>query len=198
MAPERVHPALRHRVLVLVGLMGSGKSTVGPLIADRVGLPFADLDALIEASTGHAIRDLIVTEGENAFRAIESEVLADALSGPPVVLATGGGAVGDPRSRQLLTDGPVVVWLQAPVATLVERVGGVGAAGRPLLDEGPVEVLTRLETERAPLYAEVAAISIETGHDTPDGVAASVVDALDQMVDDGADLMAGAEDGERP
>jgi shikimate kinase len=193
MERERVHPALQRRSLVLVGLMGSGKSTVGPRVAAAVGLAFADLDALVESSAGQSIRELIGAEGEPAFRSLEAAELAGALGGPPMVLATGGGAVLSDASRRVLPDGPVVVWLQAPVDTLVARLDGPAMASRPLLDEGPAEVLERLGAERDPLYAEVASLHIDTAGDTPEGVAASILEALDELaaVEDTVDTVAG-------
>lgn len=172
-------PAYVGRHVVLVGLMGVGKSTVGPLLADAMGRRFVDLDAEVEHRSGCSVRQLVVDHGESDFRRREAEALADVLGeSGPVVLATGGGAVLNAVSRQLLRDVPVVIWLRASVETLVDRVGAHGAAARPLLDDGPAQVLAQLACERDDLYREVADVEIDTTLDDADGVAASVLASL--------------------
>lgn len=180
MAPVTESPeALGDRHLVLVGLMGTGKSTVGPLLAAALGRRFVDLDDAVEASEGRSVRDLLSSGSPEAFRAAEAAALARLLEEPePLVVATGGGAVLDASSRQRLAAGPKVVWLQAPTDVLVARVAAAGAADRPLLDDGPTEVLARLAGERAPLYAEVAALSVDSSVDDPSGVATCILEAL--------------------
>lgn len=176
-APDATALAGRH--LVLVGLMGVGKSTVGPLVADALGRRFIDLDAEVERRAGRTVRELVIIDGEPEFRRLEAETMAEVVAAPtPVVLATGGGAVLDAHSRQLLRDLPLVVWLRASVDTLVDRVGGGGAGSRPLLDDGPVEALTRLAGERDALYREVADVEVDTTLDDASGVAASVLTAV--------------------
>lgn len=178
---------LHGRDLVLVGLMGVGKSTVGPLLADAMGRTFVDLDAEIERRTGRSVRQLVADDGEAEFRRLEAATLAAVLDDEaPIVLATGGGAVLDASSRQLLRDLPVVVWLRASVATLVDRVGVEGAASRPLLDDGPIEVLTRLADERHDLYRQVADLEVDTTLDNADGVTASVLAGLGVSVQSAA------------
>lgn len=178
---------LHGRDLVLVGLMGVGKSTVGPLLADAMGRTFVDLDAEIERRTGRSVRQLVADDGEAEFRRLEAATLAAVLDdAAPIVLATGGGAVLDASSRQLLRDLPVVVWLRASVATLVDRVGVEGAASRPLLDDGPIEVLTRLADERHDLYRQVADLEVDTTLDNADGVTASVLAGLGVSVQSAA------------
>jgi shikimate kinase len=180
-----VERPLDDRHVVLVGLMGAGKSTVGPLLADRLGRSFIDLDDAVAAAEGVPVAELLTRFGELAFRRAESAALKDALDGQPVVLATGGGAVLHPDNRQLLTAGapgglpPVVVWLTAPVDTLVERVGPDAATRRPLLADGGTEsVLTRLDDERRALYDEVATVTVDTAGATPDEVASWVLAAM--------------------
>lgn len=159
--------------------MGSGKSTVGAVLAAHLGRTFVDLDDEVAAREGQSVRDLLASGAGVAFREAEAAALADLLaSAEPLVIATGGGAVLDPGSRRLLNEGPVVVWLQAPTSVLVARVAHDGAPDRPLLDDGPETVLDRLAGERAPLYAEVADLSIDSATDDPDGVAASVLAGL--------------------
>jgi shikimate kinase len=180
--------------VVLVGLMGVGKSTVGPLLADALGRTFVDLDVEVERRSGSSVRQLVLDHGESEFRRREAEALADVLGeSGPVVLATGGGAVLNPASRQLLRDVPVVIWLRASVDTLVDRVGVHGAAARPLLDDGPAQVLARLAGERDGLYREVADVEIDTTLDDAPGVAASVLASLGELGQpvsdqDGSDL----------
>jgi shikimate kinase / 3-dehydroquinate synthase len=170
------------RHVVLVGLMGVGKSTVGPMLADDMGRSFVDLDTEVERLAGRSIRELVSDSGEPEFRRLEAETLRDLLGQPvPLVVATGGGAVLDPASRQLLRDVPVVVWLRASVDTLVARVGGAGAASRPLLDDGPATALARLSHERDGLYREVADAEVDTTLDHAGGVAASVMTALGRV-----------------
>lgn len=167
------------RHLVLVGLMGCGKTTVGAHLGVSLGRTFVDLDEAVATREGCSVRQLLAGGGGDRFRAAEAAVLAELLAGPePLVIATGGGAVLDPASRRLLVSGPVVVWLQAPTATLVDRVAHPSAPDRPLLDEGPEVVLDRLARERGSLYAEVADLSIDSSTDDAAGVAASVLAAL--------------------
>lgn len=165
------------RHLVLVGLMGVGKSTVGPRLAAATGRTFIDLDDEVVRRSGMSVGELITAHGEPHFRRLEADALADVLAGAdPVVLATGGGAVLDPSSRRLLVDGPVVVWLTAPVDTLIERVGDPG--DRVLLADGPEQVLARLAAERDALYREVADVTVSTAGDSPDGVVDAIVAAV--------------------
>jgi shikimate kinase len=164
------------RRIVLVGLMGTGKTTVGRRLARRLDRRFVDLDAEIESDTGSTIPEIFATSGESAFRTAETEALTRVLAdGDPVVVATGGGVVVTSANRELLRSASdvVVVWLDAPVDALVERVDA-GASVRPLLAEDPAGVLTRLSAEREPLYSEVAHHRIGTHHRTVAEVAATV------------------------
>lgn len=142
--------------LVLVGLMGVGKSTVGRALAARLGRPFVDTDAMVEARAGRSVRDIFAQQGEAAFRDLESEVLHDVLGGdePLVVAAAGGVVLREQNRAELRRRADRVVWLRADPALLVERVRAGGH--RPLLDDDPEGTLRRLESEREPLYREVA------------------------------------------
>lgn len=142
--------------LVLVGLMGVGKSTVARVVADRLGRRVFDSDAVIEARTGRTVREIFATDGEPAFRTLETEVLLEALHEPePVVIAGAGGVVLSATNREALKEsGARVVWLCADPATLVERVKSGGH--RPLLDADPAGTLQRMFDEREALYREVA------------------------------------------
>lgn len=159
--------------LVLVGLMGSGKSTVARLIGERLGRRVLDTDALIEEQTGRSVREIFATDGEDAFRDLEEDVLAAALASPePVVVAGAGGIVVRAANRALLTASDArVVWLCADVSTLLERVRGGGH--RPLLDADPEGTLQRMAQTREPLYREVAdAIVLVDGRSLGDVVEA--------------------------
>jgi shikimate kinase len=159
--------------------MGVGKSTAGVEVAELTGRRFVDLDDEVEAVAGASIRSMIDAGDEAGFRNLEAQVLATLLaSQEPLVVATGGGAVLDETTRGLLAGGPVVVWLKAAVSTLVTRLDPAALQQRPLLDGGPETVLTRLESERSPLYAEVADITIDVDADTPASVASAVLAAL--------------------
>jgi shikimate kinase len=149
--------------VVLVGLMGSGKTTVGRRLAARLDLPFVDADDAVEASTGRTVAELFAARGEDGFRDVEADVLATLLAGPePVVVAAGGGVVLREANRaRLAADDVTVVWLDADPAFLASRIERKDH--RPLLagEETPRAVLTRLHAERAALYAEVADLTVE-------------------------------------
>lgn len=142
--------------LVFVGMMGVGKSTVARVVADRLDRRLVDSDTVIERREGRTVRDIFAEDGEAAFRALETEVLLEALaSAEPLVIAAAGGVVLSERNRAALKDsGAKVVWLCADPATLVERVRGGGH--RPLLDEDPAGTLQRMFREREALYRDVA------------------------------------------
>lgn len=156
--------------IVLVGAPGSGKSTVGALLAQRLGLPFADVDAVIEERTLRTIAEIFADDGEPAFRALEEATTAELLDAPGV-LALGGGAVLSGVTRAALV-GHRVIWLRVSASTAVSRVGLNEA--RPLLLGNVRGRLIKLLAERAPLYAEVATEQVATDVLAP----AAVVDAL--------------------
>jgi shikimate kinase len=159
--------------LVLVGAPGSGKSTVGALLAERWSLPFADADASIEAQVGKSVAEIFADEGEPVFRAFEEAATAELLR-EPGVLALGGGAVLSPATRAALR-GYRVVWLQVSVPQAVRRVGLNEA--RPLLLGNVRGRLVKLLNERTPLYAEVATQAVDT-----DGLSAvEVADRIDRV-----------------
>ena len=150
---------MRH--LVLVGLSGSGKSSIGRRIAVLLERPFHDADDVIEQRAGRTVRGIFAADGEPAFRELEAEVMSDLLGAePPSVIAAGGGAVVTESTRKLLQQDDVfVVWLTAAPAFLASRTGK--KAHRPLLDGDPVEALTRLLSERAAWYEEVADVTFD-------------------------------------
>ena len=144
------------RHLVLVGLMGSGKTTVGRVLAQRLRRELLDSDFMIEAREGRTVRCIFAEDGENAFRDIETDVLVEALAAQEkAVIAAAGGVVLRPENRAALRDsGARVVWLRADPETLAERVKG--GVHRPLLDDDPRGTLERMYAERSDLYREVA------------------------------------------
>lgn len=137
-------------------MMGVGKTTVGRALAAELGRPLYDSDEMIEAKTGRTVRDIWVTDGEAAFRAIETETLLDALAADePSVIAAAGGVVLSPVNRRALIESDVhVVWLLADEQLLLERVRH--GAHRPLLDDDPEATLRRMLADREELYQEVA------------------------------------------
>ncbi len=155
-------------VAVLVGPPGSGKSTVGALLAQRLGVDLRDTDADIVAATGQEIADIFVDQGEAAFRALEREAVRTALSEHRGVLALGGGAVLDEGNRGLLA-GHRVVFLDVGLADAARRVGL--DTSRPLLLGNVRGRLKALLDERHPLYVEVATLTVDTSGRTPDDVA---------------------------
>ena len=142
--------------LVLVGMMGVGKTTAARVLADRLGRAVLDTDMVIETRTGSTVREIFAEQGEPAFRELEAKVLAEALASPePLVIAAAGGVVLSAANRAALADsGARVVWLCADPVNLVERVRGGGH--RPLLDEDPAGTLQLMFREREALYREVA------------------------------------------
>jgi shikimate kinase len=167
-------------VLVLVGPPASGKTTVGTAIAAALGLPFRDTDADVEAQTGTSIADLFVEQGEPHFRALEERAVARALAEHDGVLALGGGAVTSPATRQLLVEhgraGGTVVWLDVDVASAAKRVGL--SRDRPLLAVNPRAMLRTMLEARAPLYAEVATVTVSTAARPAEEVVAEVLAAI--------------------
>ncbi|MEM6490050.1 MAG: shikimate kinase [Pseudomonadota bacterium] len=146
-----------NRTVVLVGLMGAGKTSVGTRLADTLGAPFRDSDAAIEEAAAMPIAEIFRLHGEPYFRAGERRVIARLLDAPPHVLATGGGAFLDPETRALIAERAVSVWLRADLETLVARTAG--RSHRPLLNRGdPRETLARLIEARYPVYARAAVV----------------------------------------
>ena len=179
-------PAAR-RVL-LVGMMGAGKTTVGKLVARRLGWRYVDSDEEVQAATGRTVKQLFEAGGEQAFRPLESEALAAALDDDrPAVVSVAGGAVLDPANRQLLRRAGTVVWLRARPETLLERVRADTSAAqalrgvadhRPLLDRDPAGTIVRLERERRPIYEEVADVAVDVDEIGPEAVAEQVLERV--------------------
>ncbi|HEY3143203.1 MAG TPA: shikimate kinase [Acidimicrobiales bacterium] len=159
-------PSRRH--VVLIGLPGAGKTSVGRRLAKEMGRPFADADEQLELSAGATIPQLFRERGEEGFRQLETEVLAELLGRDcPLVVAAGGGAVIRDENRMLLSRHAMVVWLRGAPAFLAERTD---PTHRPLLVDNPEAAYARLETERSALYAELAdeIVDIEPFHTLDD------------------------------
>ena len=167
---------LAGRSIVLVGLMGAGKTSIGRRLAARLGLPFRDADAEIELAAGCSVPELFERFGEKEFRDGERRVVRRLLAGEPLVLATGGGAYMDPETRASIRRDAVSIWLRCQLPTLLRRV--TGRSHRPLLTGGdPAEILQRLMTARHPTYAE-ADVVVDCGDENPDITTAQVLEAL--------------------
>ena len=174
--PSELPAALHGRSLVLVGLMGAGKTSIGRRLAARLGLPFRDADTEIELAAGCTIPELFSRYGEADFRAGERRVIRRLLSGDPLVLATGGGAFMDAETRATIRTEAVSVWLRCRLPTLVRRVSS--RSNRPLLRDGnPAEILARLMEVRHPVYAE-ADLAVDCGDEPPDHTTAKVLDTV--------------------
>ena len=167
---------LLDRPIVLVGLMGAGKSTVGRRLAKRLGLPFVDSDVEIEEASGATTADLFERYGEHDFRDGERRLVARLVEGDIRVIATGGGAFIDPRTRQLLNERAITIWLDAPIEVLAERTGR--RDNRPLLRKGDrAAILARLAEERRHSYAE-AQIHIRSSGGAHGDVVEAIVSSL--------------------
>ena len=165
------------RPIVLVGLMGAGKSTVGRRLAKRLGLPFVDTDSEIEDATGQPWGELFERFGEEAYRDGERRLVARVVDGEVRVISTGGGVFVDPTTRELLNERAITVWLDAPIDVLADRTSRRNT--RPLLRDGDAKrKLEQLSKEESPAYAE-AHIHIKSGG----GAHKDVVDAIVRAVE---------------
>ncbi|MGB8274870.1 MAG: shikimate kinase [Alphaproteobacteria bacterium] len=172
-----VPPPLRvPRTVVLIGMMGAGKTCIGRKLAEHLGLPFIDADTEIAEAAGCSIPDIFAIHGETAFREGERRVIARVLDGPVHVLATGGGAFMNEQTRAKIRECAISVWLRAEVDLLLRRVSRRN--NRPLLQQGePREVLEKLMAERYPVYA-TADITVDVTDAPRDTTVARVIEAL--------------------
>jgi shikimate kinase len=171
-APSAELPSVS-KTIVLIGLMGAGKSAIGRRLAARLGLPFIDADAEIEAAAGASIEDIFKRHGETEFRDGERRVITRLLEGPTHVLATGGGAFMNPATRDTIRKHGISVWLRADLELLVERTGRRN--NRPLLRGGDRrQILARLIEQRYPVYAE-ADITVDSAEVPPEAMVDRVV-----------------------
>ncbi len=176
MEPPDTDDALRQRTIVLVGLMGAGKTSVGKRLAVALDLPFRDGDEEVERAAGLTIPEIFELYGEERFREGERRVMARLLNDPPHVLATGGGAFMDPLTRMTVQQKAVSVWLKADIETLAKRVARKDT--RPLLSgKDPAEVLTDLAKVREPIYG-LADIVIESGERAHAATVEAIIEAL--------------------
>ena len=175
---------LGNHPIVLVGLMGAGKTSVGRRLADKLGIPFVDADHEIEAAAGKKITEIFTDHGEAYFRDGERRVIQRLLDGAPKVLATGGGAFIQPETRAAIQAGAISIWLKADRDLILARVRR--RTNRPLLrTDDPAAVVDRLIAERYPVYAE-ADIHIQSRDVAHDVVIDSIFEALDEYLGDEA------------
>ncbi|MER6951693.1 shikimate kinase [Nonomuraea sp. NPDC000554] len=160
---------------VLIGPPGSGKTTLGNLLAERLGVAFRDTDADVEAVAGKPVSDIFVEDGEARFRELEQQAVRQALAEHDGVLSLGGGAVLNPETQALL-DGQPVVYLQVGLADAVQRVGL--AAARPLLVLNPRSQLKKLMEERRPIYERLAVLTVVTDKREPAELAEEIIEGL--------------------
>ncbi len=170
------------RTIVLVGMMGAGKTTVGRRLAPQIGLPFFDADSEIERAAGMSVAELFKRHGEKSFRQGEAKVIERLLGEPPGVIATGGGAVLDAETRRHISEKAVSIWIKADIDTIVRRA--TRRRTRPLLKTGdPHEIITKLLNERTEFYA-AANIHI----DTQPGPHINTVNLIIEMLGDYLDI----------
>ncbi len=166
----------RERSIALVGMMGSGKTTIGRLLASRLALPFVDLDAEVEAEAGLPIKEIFDRFGEPGFRQLERRVAARVVRGPPCVIAAGGGAFADPEAHALIREHCLTIWLDAEHGLLVERLKADG--DRPMLEGGEMPMrLARLLDARRPFYSK-ADLRVQVRGDPPERTAERVAGAI--------------------
>jgi shikimate kinase len=174
--------ALGRRSVVLIGMMGAGKSSIGRRLAARLGIPFVDADSEIEQAAGMTIPEIFASHGEPYFRAGEARVITRLLEGGPQVLATGGGAFMNPDTRATIRAKAISVWLRATLDVLNRRIKRRN--DRPLLKTSdPVETLRRLMEERYPVYAE-ADLTVESREVPHDTIVDEIIAELHRVLED--------------
>ena len=172
----QVRDLLGKRALVFVGLMGAGKSVIGKMVANAIGVPFIDSDNEIEEASRMPISDIFASYGETEFRALEGRVISRLLKDGPIVLSTGGGAFINPATREEIRLNSLSVWLKADLDVLWERVRR--RSHRPLLQtENPRETLRNLMEQRYPIYAE-ANLVVNSRDVAKDVIVGEVIDAI--------------------
>ena len=173
----KLREALGRRSIVMVGLMGCGKTSVGRRTALQLGLPFVDADEAIEQAAGKTIKEIFDDHGEAYFRDGERRVIARLLRSPPQVLATGGGAYMNAETRAAIAEAGVAVWLKADLPILMRRV--LKRSNRPLLQAAnPEEVMRGFMAARYPIYAE-AHVTVDSRDVPHDAMANTVIETLD-------------------
>lgn len=163
--------------VLLMGMMGCGKTTVGTALSARTGWEYLDNDELVHRATGEATPDILRDRGEGALRAAESAALTVALAiPPPVIAAVAGGIVEDATDRERLRTGGFVVFLRARISTLADRVGA--GEGRPWLQPDPAAALARLYRGREELYRQAATLVLDVDEASPDELAGAILEGL--------------------
>lgn len=161
---ESAAPEVDQRAIVLMGMMGAGKSTAGKALANRLGREFVDTDTEIERRTGMSIAQIFDKHGEKAFRDLEVIVVKETVrSADPVVVSIGGGAVLDDRTKKVLSEEATVVWLDATIESLISRATQ-RPGSRPLLAADPEGAMRRISHERRPIYEALADHTIDVTH----------------------------------
>jgi len=181
-APAAIVSRLGDRSIVLIGMMGVGKSSIGRRLGARLGIPFIDADAEIEKAAGMSIADIFARHGEAAFRSGEARVIARLLNGGPQVLATGGGAVMNPETRALIQKKGVSIWLSAEFELLLRRISK-RKAERPMLQTAdPAATLRELLAKREPIYTQ-ADLTVESRDVPHDAVVVEILERLAGFLD---------------
>lgn len=158
--------------VILIGMMGSGKTTIGRLLSEATGWPYVDNDELVRRHSGVTARELLAEGGQDRLREVESAALALGLElPPPVIVGAAAGTVLDPTNRQRMSAGGIVIWLRASAETLIQRAAG--AVHRPFIDHDDAW-MAKAAAERAPLYAQIADVIVDTGLGAP-GEAVDVI-----------------------
>jgi shikimate kinase len=174
---------LGDRSIVLIGMMGVGKSSIGRRLGARLGIPFVDADAEIESAAGMSITDIFARHGEAAFRSGEARVIARLIAGGPQVLATGGGAVMNEATRALIKQRGVSIWLSAELDLLMRRISK-RKAERPMLQtDDPAATSRELLATRGPIYAQ-ADITVQSRDVPHDAIVTEIVEALAAFLGD--------------
>ena len=194
-AEAAIVAALGRRSVVLVGMMGSGKSSIGRRVALRLGVAFVDADAEIEKAAGMSINDIFAIRGEAEFRAGETRVIARLLEGGPQVLATGGGAFMNPDTRAVIAAKGISIWLKAEFDVLMKRIRR--RQDRPLLrTEDPAATLRKLMEERDPIYA-LADLTVQSRDVLHDKIVDEIVSGLAGQMRVGCASAAQPSEGDR-
>uniref|UniRef100_A0A7C2PBR8 Shikimate kinase n=1 Tax=Schlesneria paludicola TaxID=360056 RepID=A0A7C2PBR8_9PLAN len=168
-------------IVTLIGYRGTGKTSIAPRLAERLGLSWIDADPELERRAGRSIRDIFANDGEPEFRRLEREVLVDLLSRDNLVLAVGGGAILNPDTRRDFRRAGPVVWLQADAETLAARIAGdpTSPGRRPnLTAAGGLDEIRALLTQREPLYRETATLTVNTVGRNLDELVAEIIAGL--------------------